>query len=220
MPAVSRPLLPALHATDYRKNSLPDVRPDSTNYAQTHDYGKELRDNKGKLQKAMKEKNVSEAYQALFTAMAMIETNTMDVRDLDHKKDGATDGSANVSIFNISDHLVFFSGYFDGLAGYTEVRLPASYRDKLNSDAGLADAVGVLNHAIAKVGVRKTLAFVRAGWEGYQGENEDVAQHVVQPYLGAVAWIVKEIDEHPNLLTDGQRVEMTVPYYTKAFPTT
>lgn len=152
-------------------------------------YGRRLQANKAALAEACAAAGVSPELHALFVAMAMIETNHMCPTERDDTKDCNTDGSANVSIFNLSVDLVQCAG-FEGS--------PCS----LNED--LVSAVQALAGAIDKWGVMATLDFVRGGRTGFN----DHVSYGCADYRRTVATVLQQIDRDPALLADDRRVEV------------
>lgn len=126
---------------------------------------------------------------ALLVAMAMIETNHMCPTERDATKDCNTDGSANVSIFNLSVDLVQCAGFEGDVCC-------------LNDD--LVQAVQVLAAAMQKWGVLPTLDFVRGGRTGF----EDHVSYGCADYRRTVATVLARIDQDPALMTDDRRVEV------------
>jgi len=105
------------------------------------------------------------AHKKLMLAMAMQESNHMDVHQRDYKKDN--DGkAANCSIFNLSIDFVEMTGYYAGGPGRRQ-DLTKDQWNRLNSDDGLPEAVGILECAFEQWGIENALAFVRQGRSGF-----------------------------------------------------
>lgn len=123
-------------------------------------------------------------------AMAMLETNHMSITERDASKDNKTDGSANVSIFNLSKDLCFRLGY----------RNPVL----LNDPGRLPEVVCLIQKGIKQMGLVSLLNFVRGGYTGWITGTA----YGVDEYRQTVASIMRAIDLNPKLLTDDRRVEI------------
>lgn len=133
----------------------------------------------------------------LALAMAMIETTLMNVTQRDATKDAATDGSANVSLWNLSVDLVATLGY----AGQAWV---------LNTQApeALAAAACLVLKGLRTWGARTFLNFVRGGRTAFL----DGVSYGAYEYRNAVASILGAFAKDPSLVADGRRVECAVPH--------
>jgi hypothetical protein len=178
--------------TNYASTLLPGV-PGDKPYKITS-YGSELRQHKKDLHGAFAVCKTPQPHQALFLAMAMIETNTMSIRDRDVIKDQTDNGSANMSIFNLNIDMLIRLGY--------------AHPWKLNDPAHLSEAVCLLQKGIKKWGLIRTLNFVRGGYTAWQ----DGVSYDVWGYRRALATILKLMDAEPAILKDDRRVEIIVPY--------
>lgn len=174
---------------DYVKELLPGVSSDVA-YKITA-YGAALKQNKAKLTAAFDKCKVSPSHRALLLALGMIETNTLDVADRDRGKDNNSDGSANVSLFNLSHDLVKRLGY-------------GKNPTQLNDPKNLAEAVQLLEKGFNSWGIKKVLAYIRGGATG----ASTMSAYGVQDYLKTVATILKVISQNPSLLVDDRRVEI------------
>jgi len=151
-------------------------------------YGTVLSGNKAALQSAFQSCNVVGPYQVLITAMAMLETTKMLLSQRDASKDKRTDGSANVSAFNLSRDMVSRLGVDP---------------NTLNKDPGsLGRAACVIKKAIDTWGVAPTLNYVRGGYTAWQ----DGVSYGAPAYRKTIATIMSVIDKNPALLTNDKRV--------------
>jgi len=150
-----------------------------------------MRKNKAALNIAFQKCKVPPSHRALLLAMGMIETNAVDVNSRDKGKDDNKDGSANVSIFNLSHDLVQRLGYSKN---------PVSLNDPNN----LAEAVQLLEKGFNTWGIKKVCAYVRGGATG----ASDMKSYGVDAYLQTVATILKVIQKDKVLLVDERRVEI------------
>lgn len=157
-------------------------------------YGPELKANKAKLIAAMEKAGTCLKHRPLFMAMAMIETKHISIEQRDETKDNNTDGSANVSVFNLSHDIVQRLGYTNPL--------------KLNDEANLTDAIKIIQKGITRWGLTRFLNFVRGGYTAFQ----DGVSYGAWDFRNAVATAVKVIRENPQLMTDDRRVEMQVDH--------
>lgn len=155
------------------------------------DYGESLKKNKIILKQAFDKVGIREELKYLFMAMAMLETNTLDITERDCTKDNCTDGSANVSIFNLSIDLVRFLGFpYD--------------TNYLNDPANITTIIQILNFGIVKLGTDNLLNFVRGGRTAYY----DKTSYGAEQYRNTIAKITDIIKNDVNLLTDSRRVEI------------
>ena len=127
--------------------------------------------------------------------MAMIETNHMSPNERDASKDNNKDGSANGSVFNLSEDLLNELGYNGDI-------------NLLNPLAGLSDVVWLIDKGITCFGVVRLLDFVRGGRTAFN----DHKSYGVSGYRNAVATILKLIDMYPDLMRNDKRVEIVVPH--------
>lgn len=163
------------------------------------DYGRELSDAKGDLHRACIVNKVPPIRQALFTAMAMIETTHLKIEQRDKSKDRNA-SSANVSIFNLSADLVAHLAHARGDSGYTP--------SDLNKGGMLIETVSLLDTGARVWGITPLLDFVRGGRTAFvDGESFGAKQ-----YRNAVKSALRAIDKDPRLLTDSRRVEMQVQH--------
>lgn len=155
--------------------------------------GEVLQKNKELLFAAIQAQHVSPptTLHGLLIAMAMIETRTMSVSERDRSKDGATDGSACYSIFNLSEDFLRFIGFSGDLAD-------------LNLASSLPAVVFEIVYGAQRLGVDRFLNFVRGGRMGYL----DGASFGVKDYRSTVATILSVLDMQPSLVTDDRRVEI------------
>lgn len=132
---------------------------------------------------------------AVIIAMAMIETTTLSADDRDRSKDTRTDGSANVSLFNLNVDLVLRLGY----AGDTRW---------LNSQAALPTAVGLILKGLRRMGVVPFLNYVRGGYTAWK----DGKSYDAYGYRNAIATMLRLIDEQPCLLYDDRRIDIDLKH--------
>jgi hypothetical protein len=133
----------------------------------------------------------------LAMAMAMIETTLMNVTQRDWTKDSTTDGSANVSLWNLSIDLITSLGF----AG-------VSWTLNTQTHEALAAAACLVVKGVHTWGPRVFLNFVRGGRTAFV----DGWSYGAYEYRNAVATILDAFAKDPALLTDGRRVECVVPH--------
>lgn len=146
----------------------------------------------------------------LAVAMAMQEANSFAVDGAgnlphDDKKDGATDGSQNVCVFNLNIDYLRRScrtdcGAFQDFANPT-TKLYLDRRD------ALPECVRRLSEGFDHFGIEGTLYFHRGGASGWSAPGDDErrfssAERSAAGYLRA----------NPSARTDGQRVASDLPY--------
>ncbi len=134
----------------------------------------------------------------LALAMAMVETTLMNVTQRDWTKDNTTDGSANVSLWNLSVDLVTTLGYAAGKAWALNTQAPEA----------LAAAACLVVKGLRTWGPRVFLNFVRGGRTAFA----DGWSFGAFEYRNAIASILAAFAKDPFLLTDGRRVECAVPH--------
>lgn len=156
-------------------------------------YGSVLKANKELLRQAMQAQATPDHLQALMLAMASVETTTMSSADRDASKDNTTDGSANVSQFNLSIDLVRC--------------IDASVDPwSLNDPANMQALVRLIQQGLQRWGIPSYLNFVRGGRAAFQdGESYGAAE-----YRNTVATILRLFDRFPDLLTDDRRVNVSL----------
>lgn len=179
--------------TRYWSEWLPNMPADCAYHLSS--YGDRLRGNKAVLLRACRDAGVSVSLQALLMGMAMVETTSLSAADRDASKDGCTDGSANVSLFNLSVDLVTQLGY-SGDASW------------LNTRDGLARAVGLLAEGVRRWGVVRLLNFVRGGRRGF----EDGVSYDCYGYRNTIATMLRVIDAQPAVMWDDRRVEIDLAH--------
>jgi hypothetical protein len=180
--------------SEYQNYLLPGERADFPG-TKPVPYGEVLRANKALLNQVFDNFGIGDERRALIIAMAMIETTQFLPVQRDTKKDNQTDGSANASIFNLSEDMLRRLGHKGNIHAL----------DPLGS---LPAVVRLLNRAFDNWGVRRTLNFVRGGGKAF----DDGYSHDAGGYRNAVATILKFIDSDPSFLTDVRRVEANVKY--------
>jgi hypothetical protein len=158
-------------------------------------YGNALRANKRQLRSAFDVSRIIAERRALMMAMAMIETTTMSPSQRDSSKDSRTDGSANASIFNLSEDMLRLLGY----KGDIHLLDPLS---------ALRNVVVLISKAVDTWGVTRLLNFVRGGRTAFN----DGVSYGAADYRNAVATVLRNIDRYPSLMWDDRRVEMNVPH--------
>lgn len=160
-------------------------------------YGNQLESNKASLKKAFIALNLGTdtGLFALMTSMAMLETTSMSVSDRDSSKDKTLNGSANYSMFNLSEDLLLYIG-FDG-----------NLQD-LNCASKLSLVVQQISIGIHKLGTERFLNFVRGGRKGFL----DGTSYGVNEYRSTIATILSVIDKDPSLLTDCRRVNINLAH--------
>jgi hypothetical protein len=127
----------------------------------------------------------------LLLAMAMLEINTLDINEHDTSKDGNTDGSANVSIFNLNMDMITLLGYKEN----TEF---------LNHPKNLSTIVGILHNAFETWGIDKTLNFIRGGHSGF---NDGISGGCVD-YRNTITTIYYANQSDLTFLYDSCRVNL------------
>jgi hypothetical protein len=180
---------PSLARTNYANAVLP-ADPANKAYKLTS-YGAPLRTGKAKLNLAFAKCNATQPQRYLFTAMGMLETNTLSTASRDASKDNTTDGSANVSLFNLSVDMVQRLNYTKN------PRL-------LNDPKNLPDAVCLLQRGALKWGVPRMLNFVRGGYTAFV----DGRSYGAQEYRSTIKTIVSVFDKDARLMYDDRRVEV------------
>jgi hypothetical protein len=158
-------------------------------------YGELLRAGKRKVRSACRSSGVSPARTNLFVCMAMIETQHLAYYERDLLKNANTDGSANVSIFNLNEDMVQRLG----------CKLS---REQLNEESALPRIVHLMTFGIDVFGLAPFLNYVRGGYDAWK----DGVSYGAAGYRQAVATAVKLMDEWPNLAADDLRIEMHVPH--------
>lgn len=158
-------------------------------------YGPLLQGNKRLLAAACAGLHIGAADFALMTAMAMQESTTMSVDDRDRSKDSMTNGSANYSMFNLSEDLLTYTGFTGRLSD-------------LNVASNLPLVLVQIQKGINKLGLASFLNFVRGGRTGFT----DGVSYGAGEYRSTIATILSVIDLHPALLTDGCRVEISLAH--------
>lgn len=181
--------------TAYTSQLLPGV-PTNMRYELTS-YGPVLAYNKARLVSAFDTCITPPAQRRLFMAMAMLETNTLTDAERDASKDDTTDGSANVSLFNLNVDMI---------------RRLNDDPDRLDDGnaRSLALTVCLLQKGIKDWGVIGLLNFVRGGFTGFASGNSTAASNVygIKDYRKTVASIMSAIDKRPVLMRDDRRVEI------------
>lgn len=158
-------------------------------------YGKDLERNKRAIVTAAKAKGVSQELTALLIATGFQETTKMTAAQRDASKDANKDGSANYSLWNLSQDLIQRVGYKGDLA-------------LLNKDSQVPVVIDLIMKGIKKYGVVKYLRFVRAGATGL----ESPTAYGSPVFLSSIATMLRVIDNHPQLLTNDKRIEIDVPH--------
>jgi len=123
--------------------------------------------------------------------------------------------------------------YFASLRGGKP--LTPELRNKLNSEQGLLDAVGILEEAFSKWGIENTIAFVRQGSSGYNPQHpkggdwrqqhgfQGVAAKGAVPesnplvyniceYLACIKLSLRYIDQHPEIFYNDERPNIPCQY--------
>lgn len=154
-------------------------------------YGIPLRTGKAKLNAAFGKCKPTQPQRYLFLAMGMLETNTLSAQYRDASKDNTKDGSANVSLFNLSVDMV--------------QRLNYTKNPQLLNDANnLPDVVCLLQRGVLRWGVSRMLNFVRGGYTAFI----DGKSYGAQDYRDTIKTIVSVLDKDAKLLYDDRRVEI------------
>lgn len=156
------------------------------------DYGNELIYNKAKLINAFN--NVSlydNNIRALIMSMAMLETNTLNTTSRDTSKDKNTDGSTNVSLFNLNVDMIQSLGY-----NYTN--------EYMNDPDNLDSVINIIIRAFMTWGFDKTLNFVRGGRKGFV----DSKSYGSEDYRNTIVSIMNAILKDQDLMHDSRRVEI------------
>lgn len=181
--------------TFFWREILPNT-PANMDYTITS-YGSELETNKALLRDSFIYQNMkpNTGLFALMTSMAMVETTKMSVLDRDLSKDASTDGSANLSMFNLSSDLISFIGF-------------TGHKEDLNKAENLPKVVELIRRGIDKLGIEHFLNFVRGGRKGFI----DGVSFGASDYRSTIATILSLVDKHPSLLTDCNRVNIILPH--------
>ena len=160
------------------------------------DYGDPLAQNKAGLWRILNHLGGARAEKRIIMAMAMQETNLMDLRERDASKDGSA--AANVSILNVNMGML-------GALGYSS----ADNGQQLNRPENLPVVAGYLLKALRQWGTARTLNFQRGGSTGFaDGTSFGCAE-----YRRAIATIFGQLDGDLQLAArDGRRVQVAVPH--------
>lgn len=161
-------------------------------------YGEKLRINKEILYNACIDKGIAPAHYALLLSMAMLETTHLTADQRDTSKDKCTDGSANVSLFNLSVDLVKKLGYTKPIS------MNKNNICELNYVHTIPCVVDLLQRGIKEWGVERLLNYVRGGYTAFM----DGKSYDVYTYKNSIATMLKVIDMHPELLRDDRRIDI------------
>lgn len=178
--------------TNYANALLPNDRANMP--FRLTNYGQPLVRGKAALHNGFRVCNTSLPHRALILSMGMIETNTLNTADRDRSKDNRTDGSANVSLFNLNVDMVVRLGY----------RRPWD----LNDPRRIPDAVCLIQRAIRRWGLIRTLNYVRGGYTAFM----DGRSYGAGDYRRTVKTTLAAIDRDSRLMRDGRRVEIMLPH--------
>lgn len=160
------------------------------------EYGEPLRTNKWRVRTAFDKIGVASPLRAMFFGMGFQETNLMTASQRDSGKDSNDDGSANWSLWNLSEDMLRELG-FEG-ADFSV----------LNSDDRLDTVVGLMVKGVHRWGAFRFLSFVRGGRTGFQ----DGESYGVRDFVNAIATHMKVIEGDESLFWDGRRVEIVVKH--------
>lgn len=158
-------------------------------------YGAELQRNKRAIVSAAKAKGASPEMTALFVALAMQESTKMTAAQRDTTKDNNKDGSANYSLWNLSEHLIKSVGYTGDLK-------------VLNDDKQVSQVIDIIMKGIKKYGMVKYLRFVRAGSTGLTSPTA----YGSPVFISSIATMLRVMHEQPSLLNDSRRIEIHVEH--------
>lgn len=114
----------------------------------------------------------------------------------DASKDSTTDGSANVTCFNVNLDFLKLHGY----------NAPSDY----NSDGYMCDACKCIRDAIEQDGAVNFLNFHRGG-RGGRDHPED-PKYMCQLYRDGIATLYTYYVAHPEVLSNDRRVAMSLPW--------
>lgn len=184
-------LFPVSFASNYLTQLLPGVPPDMP--FKLVSYGDALKTNKEHLHQAMNKQNVAGPHRFLFMSLAMLETNTMSITQKDSSKDHTQDGSANFSIFNLNLDMILRTGYS---------------KDPRLLDNDIPGAIGIIQNAIQRWGIRDTLDFIRGGNTTFLDHTSFGADR----FRRTVATIISEIDKNNDLMHNDIRVEIDLEH--------
>lgn len=159
------------------------------------DYGDAFQHGKHRIIAEAQALNATPAQQALLVAMAQIESTRLCCDARDTSKDGYP--SENVSMWNLSVDLVHFLGYPD------DAPMAA-----LNCDENSPVVIELLLNGFRSHGYVKILDFVRGGRTAYN----DGYSYGAYEYRNTVATNMRLFDAHPELLTDGRRIEINLAH--------
>lgn len=163
---------------------LPDM-PATCDYKITS-YGLSYSKNKQRLVEAFKQTKTPPHLQALFLAMAMLETNTLSCEDRDKSKDNCPNKSDNFTLFNLNLDMIHRLGY----------------KEKDMND--LPTVILLLQKAVKQWGITATLNYVRGGYTAFKdGHSYDVWN-----YRNTIATMLKCIDARPELFNNDQRIDI------------
>jgi hypothetical protein len=179
--------------TLYQQLLLPNEKP-TTKY-KLPDYGAKLKRNKALLNRAARDGKLRDERRVLLLVMAMIETQHLSPDERDTSKDKKTDGSANATIFNLSEDLLRQLGYRGTIRALDPLeRLP--------------DVVSLIDKGIDLWNVSSFLDFVRGGRTAFN----DHKSYRAGEYRTGVATGLWVIDMNPALIDDSRRIEMNVSH--------
>lgn len=119
------------------------------------------------------------------------ETDTMRARDAG--KDQTTDGSANVSCFNVNLDCLNKYGFYK------------PDRD-LDTDDNIWDAIKCMEKFMSTEGIDKFLNFHRGGRGGY----EDPSKYQCQQYRDGIATMYTALLAEPSMLSDDRRLYIPI----------
>jgi hypothetical protein len=166
-------------------------------------YGIALQKHKHALNHAFSKAHIPHSHHGLFMAMAMAETNTMTPGERDITKDKRSDGSENVTIFNLNVDLL-----------KTYLQYPGNPQE-LSPLENLPEVLKLLELGIKyfggqEQGVLRLLHFVRGGRSGFFAP--ETPEFKIPQYLNGIATILRKLDQEPDLMKDPRRVEIDIEH--------
>jgi len=166
------------------------------------DYGDVLSDNKWHVTKAFKDNKLSPELRHMFFGMAFQETDHMTAAERDTTKDWRKDGSANWTLWNLSEDILVDMGYR---------ATPGKDRDlfrKLNDKKQLSAVVALMQEGVKKWGARSFLSYVRGGYTAFQ----DGTSYDVNSFVDSIATHMRVLQDDPDLFWDTRRTEIPLKH--------
>lgn len=182
------------HTQGYNEDLLPGYKANCS-YQLGH-YGEDLRVNKWHVRRAFDSVRLHPDLRAMFFGMAFQETTHMTSSQRDASKDDCAYGSANWSLWNLSEDLLRELGYRGG-----------DFRS-LNETKELPRVVDLMRKGVHRWGAFRFLAFVRGGRTGF----EDGVSYGVKDFVSSIATHMMVLQQDDSLFWDDRRIEIDVDH--------